>query len=176
MDINKFKLLEDSVDIDNASIYFSGPIESDFLFLLRTRIEMLKIYNKERSNSSFTIKLFIDSIGGDLISTFCAIEYFERLKKDNVLLDIIAEGRCYSSALVLLLGATGKRFAVPSTIFMYHKFTNYLPAKELNDFISLKFEKTLKNCDIKTIEFTEKDYYFGISDALKYNVINNIFV
>jgi ATP-dependent protease ClpP protease subunit len=174
-----FELLTEGIDVFENNIYFSGPIESDFLSLIRPRF----LYLKKTRPTEKEINLYLDSVGGDLSVILATKSFFKRLEKNHqVKVNIIVEGRCYSAALLLLLVATGKRKAIPSTLFMFHETTSKLN-EEAQGVMKKEIEKIINNFRVfekKVSIFIEKkdslkeNFFFSAKEAKQFKIIDEI--
>jgi len=173
----QFKFLEEGINLQKKEIYYHGKIDCDFLFLIRTRIEVLQVYWKTKQISSYDeYTIYISSVGGDLQTVLATQSYFKQIKEEKgIKINIVAEDRCYSAALIFLLIATGKRSARKNTLFMYHDFTLE------NRAISEKLIKLIENNVNLIISQTQiiskkenKDHYFSDEEAISYNVISDL--
>jgi len=175
----EFKLLIEGIDISENNIYFSGPIESDFLSLIRPRFLYLIKVNSIKKE----INLYLDSTGGDLMGILSAKSFFKTLEqKYQTKVNIIVEGRCYSAALLLLLVATGRRKATSGTLFMFHEVISKL-GDEPREIMEKEIEKILNNFRVfekkvsifnKNKVFASDNFFFDAKDAKQFKIIDEI--
>jgi|ERR1035437_839234 ATP-dependent protease ClpP protease subunit len=172
-------LLDEGVDLINKAIYFHGPIESNFCFLIRTRILLLR--ETIKLDLIKEVNLYIDSNGGDLAAVLATLDYFNLiLARNGVKVNIIAERCCYSAALVLLAGTTGKRYSTPSTLFMYHEFESKMESLTINELINDRVKTILSktlilaNSNLIFSCLNKTNYYFNSTEALEREVVDEI--
>lgn len=79
------------------------------------------------------IQFNLVSYGGDLLYAFALYDHIKASVKP---VDIIVEGVCMSSA-VMILQAGRKRLARPHTIFMVHPSISYIEEKSYHEMISI---------------------------------------
>lgn len=109
-------------DLSSATIFLAGEIDGNLSTALRIKIAMIKDYYKIEKEPLKVINIIINSYGGDANAITSVIDLFDELKsKDNILVNIQAEGVCMSAATFIVGGATGIRTANKRTRFMVHE-------------------------------------------------------
>lgn len=130
------------------------------------------------SQSHIPIDLYICTNGGWGISAFAIIETMKMIASP---VNTIAFGMCYSSGVLILVSATGKRFATEKCILMIH--CNLDSSK--NDYsFEQKYKKLYEgvwksrtNIPIEWYPMTsDKSYYLNAEEALKFNIIDEIII
>lgn len=110
------------VDFPTATIFLAGEIDGNLSTALRIKYAMLKDYYRTEKDPLNEINISLNSYGGDANSITAVLDFFDEVKdKDNVLVNVKAEGICMSAATFIIGGATGKRTASKRCRFMVHE-------------------------------------------------------
>ena len=104
-------------DVESATIFISGEIESDLIVKLNKQYRIINKYWKGKLKE---INIQIDSEGGDSHIIFGFFDFVNKLKNDGVLVNTRAETICQSTATWLVAMGTGQRSAGPNCRFMIH--------------------------------------------------------
>ncbi|MCL4397884.1 ATP-dependent Clp protease proteolytic subunit [Patescibacteria group bacterium] len=132
---------EKSLKQAEPSIFFArlvGNIEDD---TVKETVEELNIANAKSYVTQISFTLV--SYGGDLLYSFALYDHIKASVKP---VDIIVEGMCMSSA-VMVLQAGRRRIARPHTVFMVHPTITSLEEKTYPEFISI-VDQFKKNHDL----------------------------
>ncbi len=157
--------------------------------LLKNRQILISSSINENVAKEVTSKLlYLDSINHDSISVLissnggwgnCARQIIEMFGLIKSPVNTIAVGYCYSSASLILVSATGRRFAAPNTLIMIH--ANLAISKEeqsQENYYNHWYEDVWKNSTnipSKWYPMTnDKEYYLNTDDAIKYKVIDQV--
>lgn len=119
---DKIKFLnEDGIDLENKIIYLWGELEENLGTTLRVKSSVLRLFWEAEKKQSLTeISLDISSYGGSIYSIYGAIDFYDELKSEGILVNTKAQGICMSAATILLSGGTGVRSATKRCKFMLH--------------------------------------------------------
>lgn len=120
--IDNYKiLLEDAIDLENKIIYLFGDLEEDLGTLLRLKFRVLQSYWKlEKKEDLKEISIDISSFGGSIYSIFAALDFYDELLHNGIIINTKAQGICMSAATILLFGGTGERTASKRCKLMLH--------------------------------------------------------
>lgn len=176
--LEKFQFLDRKLYLDSE---ITDEIGKEFL-------EQIQLWNAEDDynglpiESRIPIQIFINSPGGDLITTF---QIIDAIQCSRTPVHTIVTGSAYSGGF--FIGIAGhKRYAFPHASFMFHEGSNlnYGDAHKViqqTEFYEtlLKQLKThvLKSTTISAAVYEEHkkdDWYFTAKKALKYGVIDVI--
>ena len=112
---------EFAINFDERIIYIFGELESNIGTSLRLKYDLLKNWYKDILKEPIKdLNLDISSEGGSIYSITAALDFFDELKREGILVNTKAQGICMSAATVLLSGGTGNRTATKRTKFMLH--------------------------------------------------------
>lgn len=120
--LDKYKILtEDAVDLDTRTIYLFEELDSNLGTALRLKYAAIKAYWQDELKQEFKdISVNISSYGGAIYSIHAALDFYDELKEQQILVNTIAQGVCMSAATIVLAGATGIRTASKRCRFMLH--------------------------------------------------------
>jgi len=186
-------------DLDTATIWLTGEISDSTDTALRLRVESIKKYYKECLNQDLKeVNIVLNSPGGSVHGFRATIDYFEELKKQNILVNVLATGICMSAATFIIGAATGKRSATKRCRFMIHeihisgiegnmsqikvtqKETEFLEQESFDIYTSISLkgqEPTKKQFEEerkKWIDRCKKDFYFEPEKAIEFKLIDEI--
>lgn len=182
-------LRREYIDIDNRVIYLEGeiggdddPLDRNSLGIAKTIIE----YNRDdrgiARDQRKPIKIFINSIGGDVLGTLVLVNVIALSKTPIHTINL-----CQSaSAAGYVLASGHKRFALPGTSVLIHSGSVYYGGdrekvdvarkhidKLSNGLTNMLFEKT--NIDQKTFKAkAPKEWYLDAEECVKYGVVDKI--
>ena len=190
------------IDLDNATITYAADIDSVFSLLMRIKIEILKKYWKEELKQTLReVNLILCSPGGDANSLFSVADMYDFYEKENIKINVLVEGICYSAATFIIGNASGKRRATKRTRFMIHELqisslegtaTQTKSTQKEIDFIqeeALRFycelyikknfnsplkEKEEKEVNAKIDYLMKKETYLSAQEALEIGLIDEI--
>jgi len=162
-------------------IFINGPIEDNMSSVVVAQLLFLEAEDPEKD-----ISLYINSPGGVITSGMAIYDTMNYIKPD---ISTICIGQAASmGALLLTAGAKGKRISLPNARIMIHQPLGgaqgqasdiQIAAEEiqkakvvLNDIISETTGQKLK----KVQEDTDRNYFLNAKEALKYGLIDEIFV
>jgi len=135
-----------------------------------------------------TIKLYINSPGGDAFSGLALADLVERAQRKGFTVDAYASG-IVASAAVPILAVCSKRHASPGTIFMVHETSVWKwPGRETaadirsqNELMGLLSERYIKklvdNTDLTKEEWEEmerKTTWFSAEKAMDWGLVDKI--
>lgn len=120
--IDKYKILtEDALDLDKRIIYLFDELEANLGTALRVKYAAIKNYWQSELNQGFKdITVNVSSYGGDIYSITAALDFYDELKSEGIVVNTHAQGVCMSAATVVLAGGTGNRVASKRCKFMLH--------------------------------------------------------
>lgn len=175
--------LLESNSVEKPSFFLSGEIERS------TPVEVLNWlghWGQEDPTKQLTV--FIDSVGGDLVSSVTIAEAFQ-ISPNKI--RTIAVGRCYSGGcLIMAAGDKGERYAWPKADFMIHQVSLNGSINETTSELeeTTKQTKRWNNTMIKMLaEFTgqtpsqikfdiRKDKYMTAEEARRYGLVDQIII
>lgn len=138
----------------------------------------------ESEDKAKEIKLYINSPGGSVTSGLAIYDAIQYVKPD---VSTICVGMAASMAAVLLAsGAKNKRFCLPNSEVMIHQVLGGIQGQATD--IKIHAERILKTKDqlnailakhtgrkkIQVEKDTERDYFLGPEEALKYGLIDKV--
>jgi ATP-dependent protease ClpP protease subunit len=173
--INKVESIEDwskSITAQRGYIYLSGTITQDKASNVIEKIETLN-----NNNSIERIRMVICTFGGNHKALDKIINIMDRSIKP---VDVIGIGPCYSSDMVILAAATGKRYAFPDTTFILHNSKSADRKTQINKILALeskKYENVIKknsNLPEHWFPLEAKINFFTEKEAKGYNLVNEI--
>jgi len=179
---------ENSVFVNDRTIVFSGPINSESVGKIMLTIKVIEDDDNDRAAhlknyERKPINLNISTGGGSVYDTFALIDMIESCKTPVY---TYGYGQVMSAGLFLFL-AGHKRFCGKHTTFMYHEsstrmddYGTVLTSRviELN-----RIESTLDNMLTSKTKVTEKmikkwyetrEVYLSSEDALKLGIVNAV--
>jgi ATP-dependent Clp protease protease subunit len=133
-----------------------------------------------------SLTLYINSMGGDLYSSFALIDI---MKQSALPVHVIGIGSVMSAAfLIFASGAKGYRYAARNTSFMCHQYSDEMQGKYHDLKVSM-FEGD--SCNTRMIDILQEatglprtkiksqllkpsDVYMTAQDAVKFNVVDSI--
>ncbi len=171
---------ESGYDPTSRSIFIWGPIDEEASHHFITSVGSIIRINP----SSESIKLYINSPGGDIYDMFAIIDYMNYIhSKLKIKIDVIASGKVMSAAAYITALATGRRYIFPNTTLLLHEiqsfssYDNTTNKKEdlqhtidLEDKMITMFAARTKKKSVsywkKEIERKDKIYYAGEAKTL----------
>jgi ATP-dependent Clp protease protease subunit len=110
--------------LENSTHYLSGDIEEDNI---KKAIQWIMYENMCDYEKDKQLKLYINSMGGELYQAFALIDIMGTSKYPIV---TIATGSIMSAAfLIFASGTKGQRYISPNTGAMCHQFSDYMESK-----------------------------------------------
>jgi len=177
---------ESGYDPTSRSIFIWGEIDEEASHhFITSVVSILRINPSQES-----IKLYINSPGGDIYDMFSIIDYMNYINsKLNVKVDVIATGRLMSAAAFITIVATGKRYMFPNCTMLLHEIQSFSPydnttnkkedlqhtvdlENKIIDMISNKTKK--KKPDFWKKEIERKDRIYYPKEALGLGLIDGI--
>ncbi len=167
------RLLKDRV------IFAVGPIEDQMANLIVAQILFLESENPDKD-----ISLYINSPGG---SVSAGMSIYDTMQFTHPDISTLCIGQAASmGALLLAGGCKGKRYALPHSRIMMHQPLGGFQGQatdldihakellELKDQLSRVLSFHTKQPLKKIKQDTERDYFMGAQEALKYRLIDEI--
>lgn len=128
------------------------------------------------NKNASTIRIFIDSLGGEVYSLLGMIDYIQSPKFKNIIISTVGIGKCMSSGLTLLAsGDIGYRFISPNTTLLLHdisanvggKFSELISSSaNISNLRNKVYRNLAKHCEHKNQDFflniMEKENYTDI--------------
>lgn len=165
------RLLKDRI------ILLTGEINDNIASIIVSELLYLDSINNEE------IWLYINSPGGSITS---GLAIYDTISFINSKVNTVCIGMAMSMGAFLLASTTGKRYALPHSEIMIHQ--PYGGMQGVVTDIDIQTKRLLKtkkqmnellakhtNKPIEKIEYdTERDYYMSASEALEYNLIDEI--
>jgi ATP-dependent protease ClpP protease subunit len=174
------------MSLKTGKIYICGEIET------KTATAFLYKTDWLISRENKDIKIYINSIGGDVAASLAIVDRINLLKDWGATITTIGTGEVISAATFILVEASEKRrFATNNTTLMLHPIIHDL-GKDYHKFISqyAKFHDSFYNdlmadlaikCGIKNPkgikDFMHKiadSVWLNVDDAIKFGVIDGI--
>lgn len=110
--------------LQNSTHYLSGDIEEENI---RKAIQWIMYENMCDYEKDKQLKLYINSMGGELYQAFALIDIMRTSKYPIV---TVATGSIMSAAfLIFACGTKGQRYISPNTGAMCHQFSDYMESK-----------------------------------------------
>ena len=110
--------------LQNSTHYLSGDIEEENI---RKTIQWIMYENMCDYAKDKELKLYINSLGGDLYQAFALID---TMRNSQYPITTVATGSIMSAAfLIFSCGAKGKRYVSPNTSIMCHQFSDSMESK-----------------------------------------------
>lgn len=110
--------------LQNSTHYLSGDIEEENI---RKTIQWIMYENMCDYVKDKELKLYINSLGGDLYQAFALID---TMRNSQYPIITVATGSIMSAAfLIFSCGAKGKRYVSPNTSIMCHQFSDSMESK-----------------------------------------------
>lgn len=109
------------IDLRTKTIYVAGEIDGVANLSLRMKIDVIKEYYASNNEEVKEINMVISSPGGDATSITAMMDLYESYAKEGILINVYAEGICYSAATFFLACASGKRTVSKRTRFLIHE-------------------------------------------------------
>lgn len=109
------------VDFDNRIIYHCGELTDDVGTEFRMKTQMIRDWNRTVNGTDIKdITIDISSYGGSIYSCTSALDFYDELLKENILVNTKAHTVCMSAATIIVAGGTGERTATKRCKFMLH--------------------------------------------------------
>ena len=167
------RLLKDRI------IFLGGPVNDGMANVIIAQLLFLENQDPEKD-----IKVYINSPGGSVTAGLAIYDTMQYVKCD---VSTICVGLAASMGAVLLsAGAKGKRFTLPNSEVLIHQVMGGAEGQATDIEISarhiLKMKDRLSNIlskhtgqPISKVERdTDRDFYMGADDALKYGIVDKI--
>lgn len=177
----------DIVDLDNALTrhLHLGDIDTNTADSLDSYVRFFNRMDEEDNipiKDRKPIKIYIDSVGGDVMATFTIIDTIKMSKTPVWTINI---GMAYSGGFFVLL-AGHKRFAYKNSSFLFHegstgssgdahKFNNW--ADFYKKILKKLKQHTLENSKITDEQYedhSKDDWWFTAEEALEYGIFDEI--
>lgn len=167
------RLLKDRI------IFLGTAIDDTVANLVIAQLLFLESQDKTKD-----IKLYVNSPGGSVTSGLAIYDAMQYVKPD---VSTICVGMAASMGAVLLAsGAKGKRFALPNSEVMIHQVLGGVEGQATD--IKIHAERILKMKDrlnqilakhtgqklAKVSADTERDYFLGAEESMKYGLIDKV--
>lgn len=175
------------ITMDTASALFnSGVIFLDKLIDDKSAHEFMTsiVCLDSCLDSKKTIKVMVNSPGGDVIQALAMYDVMQTIKHR---INLIASGECCSAAAMLLgTGKKGHRFAYKNAIIMIHSYSTTITGSgesakralviidKLFDKFLMMFARSVKKPFKQVKEDCQQDFYLTAAEALKYGIIDGI--
>lgn len=173
----------DDILNQNSILWLTGEINTDNITEVCKAI-LARQYDKTRTDP---IRLFINSVGGDLTDAFGLIDL---MRSSSVEIHTYAIGQVLSSAfLIFISGKRGHRYIGQNATCMIHQFHNTVEGK-YHELMAKKKDLDLTNEKMINVllhggsfnkEFIQnnfmnhEDYYFSIEEMIDYGFADVIF-
>jgi len=169
--------------LENSTHYLSGDIEEDNI---KKAIQWIMYENMCSHANGKELKLYINSLGGDLYQTFALIDIMRTSKYPIV---TIATGSIMSGAfLIFACGTKGKRYVTPNTSIMCHQFSDVMESKYHDikatmkevEYCNEKMMEILRGASglesraIKSKLLGPSDAYFTPQELIELNIADHI--
>lgn len=169
-------------DLENRTYWIDSEITDGLLELVQYIIR----WNKEDKDKEdrIPIKIFINSLGGDLEVAKTLIEIFN-LSKTPIY--TYSFGSCASAASMIYL-AGHKRYALPNTTFVFHKgslaglsgdfqevqsfMKDY--EQQVQELVNYYKEKTTYSPEVIEEKLNQGDWYVKVSEGLQNGVVDEV--
>ncbi len=160
-------------------IFLGGEIDDDVANIVVAQLLFLESEDPKKD-----IKLYINSVGGNITSGLAILDTMNLIKPD---VSTVCVGLAASmGALLLSAGQKGKRFALPNAEIMIHQPLGgargqasdiEITAKQI-----LKLKERINNMLIKNTgqkreiieRDTDRDYYMTADEAKKYGLVDKV--
>lgn len=176
--------LVEHVEFEDRTIYL-GDIDEEAAAEVHIMVKFWNSQDRENkvpANERKPIKIFIDSGGGYITSTFTIINTIENSTTPIYTINI---GTAYSGGFFIFISGH-KRFAYRHSSFLYHegsvqmggdtnKFVNFTDFYKKQ--MKMLEEITLTKTSITQAEYNEHkkdDWWFTTGDGIKYNFIDKV--
>lgn len=191
-DINQNKNIEKETtsvtEVINNNLYFYAEINTENILKFNKDILNLRndlLYRSIVTNHTVTpIYLYIQSPGGDILSSFSAMDTIIKVK-ENIPVYTVVDGYVASGASLMSIVGT-KRYIKPNSFILIHQLSgmawgNYMQIKDdVSNFD--KFMKTLKEVykkhtkiPMKKIEeILKHDLWFSAEEAIEQGISDSI--
>ena len=169
------------INNDKRNIVYTGKMnEND------TSKIIFFIMNEYRGNNKEPIHIYINSTGGDAISTLGLVDIISRIDIPIYTYNI---GLCYSAAFFLFL-AGKKRFTTKHALFMYHQTMATIMKKKMidakesiqimnnrqQDIEKIIVSRTsITESELKEVYENGKNWFFDSLMALHYDIATDYF-
>tara|TARA_R100001015_G_C4634050_1_gene199832 strand:+ start:770 stop:1396 length:627 start_codon:yes stop_codon:yes gene_type:complete len=176
-----YKEIEYGVDIKDSVLYLMGEIGEYSSLDVISRVRTI-LKNREDNDES-PINIIVNSGGGCAYEMFGIIDYIKSLK---VPVNVIVRGRAMSAAAMVLVSATGKRYASKHSTIMIHEGNSINAGKASDLKAAGKHIQNIENMCNNLLaastkkdakwweENTRNDLYLTAEEALELGVIDQI--
>ncbi len=160
-------------------IFIGGPIDDNVANLVIAQLLFLEAEDPKKD-----IQLYINSPGGVATAGLAIYDTIQYIKPD---VSTICIGQAASAAAILLAaGASGKRYALPSSRIMMHQVMGgaegqatdvQIRAREIlrvKEAVNKILEKHTKQAMNKIEKDTDRDFFLDAEEAKAYGVIDKI--
>lgn len=110
-----------AINLDKRTIYLFGMLTEEIGTSLRVKYNLIKAWWETVRQEKFEdITLDISTGGGSIYSIPGALDFYDELLSEGVLVNTHAQTICMSAATILLAGGTGERTSTKRCRFMLH--------------------------------------------------------
>ena len=170
--------------LQNNTHYLSGDIAEDNI---KDAIQWIMYENMCDDEKDKELKLYINSLGGELYQAFALIDFMKTSKYPIV---TIATGSIMSAAfLIFASGTKGKRYVSPNTGIMCHQFSDFMESKfhdikaamKEAEYCNERMMNILRDASglesrvIKSKLLGPSDAYFTPQELIELNIADHIF-
>lgn len=112
---------EFGINLDTRTIYLFGTLTEELGTNLRFKYDIIKLWWDTVEKKKFKdITIDISTGGGSIYSIPGALDFYDELLREGVLVNTKAQTICMSAATIVLAGGTGERTATKRCRFMLH--------------------------------------------------------
>jgi len=168
---------DDYVCLKTRTVYLDGEVDGNMVWKTIRSLAILE--------GSDQVQMYLDSDGGYVHEAWAIID---ALHRSPIEVDIIGTGQvCSAAADVIIFGPKHHRWATPNTVFMMHPPSFELPEAESDkqksrtDWEASATKAYLRRLarvlgkKVSTVEkLIANDWYFNAKDALKHNIIDDV--
>ena len=176
-----YKEIEYAVDLNDSVLYLMGEIGEYSSLDVISRVRTI-LRNREEDDKS-PINIIVTSGGGCAYEMFGIIDYIKTL---SVPVNVIVRGRAMSAAAMVLVSATGKRYASKHSTIMIHEGNSINAGKASDLKAAGKHIHNIENMGNEILaestknnakwwgENTRNDLYLTAEEALELGVIDQV--
>lgn len=168
--------------LQNNIVMMTDPIDTESVTAYQA--ELIYLTDKIKDKTKNTIKIYINSPGGDIYSCFGLYDVIQHYIKQGYIIETINVGLAASAAAIILLsGSKGHRFSMPNCSVLLHQPSSGTYGTITDMMIDLKEGERLKKklneivekkASPELINMMERDMWLSAEEALKMNVIDKI--
>lgn len=167
--------------LQNNIVMMTDPIDTESVTSYQAELIYLTDKIKDKTK---TIKIYINSPGGDIYSCLGLYDVIQHYIKQGYIIETINVGLAASAAAIILLsGSRGHRFSMPNCSILLHQPSSGTYGTITDMMIDLKEGERLKkklneivekNASPELINSMERDMWLSAEEALKMNIIDKI--